>query len=222
MILCLIAQLLAAPPAIYINNVYVDTLPQMELRNVTVRVDATGALYIDAPNYRVEVVDPDTGVATPAAPSSAAAPISTARSATAPYSAPTPAPSSAPTPALPAASSGAVAANGVAVGRWWLVSEDNASKGQVVDIVINGTTVRQVRSGEAQVLVDVGSYLMPGGNVVVVNAKAGSPSGGPLTVYVGEGVTKNGVLQMDNPPVRLTRRSIDDVAASRSFTVTVP
>ena len=57
---------------------------------------------------------------------------------------------------VPATAAPRPSAAAVPPGRWWLVSQDDSGGGHVVDVVINGVTVRRVQSGEAQILVDVG------------------------------------------------------------------
>lgn len=47
---------------VYINNLPIDTLPVAELKNVTVRFDAEGNIWIDAPNYQIREVAPPTYV----------------------------------------------------------------------------------------------------------------------------------------------------------------
>ncbi|MBK9644038.1 MAG: hypothetical protein IPO67_02595 [Deltaproteobacteria bacterium] len=59
--------------ALYINGVRADAVRNMELKDVNIRVDGDGNVWIDAPRYSVEVVQPG-GQAAPARPPSAHAP----------------------------------------------------------------------------------------------------------------------------------------------------
>ena len=59
----------AAAGSIYINGVRADEPPAVTLQGVTVRIDAAGDIFIDAPRYNVQVVS---GSTLPAAPSPAA------------------------------------------------------------------------------------------------------------------------------------------------------
>ncbi len=59
--------------SVYINNVRVDELPAISLQNVSVRIDAQGDIYIDAPNYKVQVVGQSTAAAATSSPHAVAA-----------------------------------------------------------------------------------------------------------------------------------------------------
>lgn len=61
---------MALASTVYINGVQVDTLPVVTLYGATVRMDQDGNVWIDAPNYKVQVVG---GGGTPVAPSTAPA-----------------------------------------------------------------------------------------------------------------------------------------------------
>ena len=67
----------AAAGSIYINGVRADEPPAVTLQGVTVRIDAAGDIFIDAPRYNVQVLSgPDAAQAaaqSPAAPSYARA-----------------------------------------------------------------------------------------------------------------------------------------------------
>ena len=47
---------LALAGAVYINGVRVDVLPVVTLNGATVRMDQNGDIWIDAPNYKIQVV----------------------------------------------------------------------------------------------------------------------------------------------------------------------
>ncbi|MDO9280422.1 MAG: hypothetical protein Q7U06_00835, partial [Pseudomonadota bacterium] len=110
--------------SVYINGVRADLLPEVTVTNATVRFDGQGNVWIDAPGYRVQVVQPGEPAAT----------------------------------AVPAASPplSSVAAQRVGSGLWWLVTEDNASSGHTLEVVVNGTLVRRIASGEPQLILDIG------------------------------------------------------------------
>ncbi len=61
--------------SIYINNIPVQTPPVVEMKNVTVRIDAEGNIWIDAPNYQVREVAPPNYV--PAAGTNSVVPVGT-------------------------------------------------------------------------------------------------------------------------------------------------
>lgn len=110
----------------------------------------------------------------------------------------------------------------VTSGVWWLVTEDNASAGQALDVLVNGALVRRISSGEPQLILDLAPWLKPGANAVVVSpVGASSASGGALNVYVGRGSNLSGTVHLNNPDVVYTRRPAD-AAGARQYTVTVP
>ncbi|MES2641815.1 MAG: hypothetical protein V4850_20150 [Myxococcota bacterium] len=182
--------------SVYINGVRADLLPEVTVTNATVRFDGQGNVWIDAPGYRVQVVQPgeDAG----------------------------------PGPSAPATSSPSSATSSnarVGSGAWWLVTEDNGSSGHTLEVVVNGTLVRRIASGEPQLIFDLGPFLRAGSNLVVINALAGStPSGGALTVYVGRGNNLSGTIRLDNPDVSYSRRASDGAngGGGRQYTLTVP
>jgi len=189
----------ALATTVYINGVRADVLPAVTLPNVTVTVDAKGDLYISAPGYKVEVAPPtySNGYGPPV-------PLQN-----------NPQPIAAPLPPVAAAST-------VAPGAWWLVTEDNQSMGQIVDVVVNGTVVRRVQSGEPQLILDLAPYLHHGANTIAMNAISGTTplGGGILNLYVGRGINVSGTIRIDPPtcvirgapPTRRPRRP----ASSRS------
>lgn len=180
MFLLLLNAAMAA--TVYINGIRVDALPDAELKNVSVRMDSAGNVWIDAPNYRIQVADP-----TPSAPPSKAA-------------------------------------TAVAGGTWWLVTEDNASEGHTVDILVNGALVRRVKSGDPQLILDISAYLRKGTNQVVLQAQPGpQPSGGILKIYLGAGSNADGTVRLETPSVAYARRSTDaPTGETKQFTITVP
>jgi hypothetical protein len=195
----------ALATTVYINGVRADVLPEITLTNVTVKVDAKGDLYITAPGYKVEVAPPTSYT---------------------PGYAPTGTPiQSNPPPVASTVTNPPTATSGVPVGTWWLVTEDNQSMGQIVDVVVNGTVVRRVQSGDPQLILDLAPYLHRGANTVSMNAISGTTplGGGILNIYVGRGSNVSGTIRIDAPDVRYSRRATDAAAsASRQFTITVP
>ena len=186
--------------ALYINVVRADAVRNMELKDVNIRVDGDGNIWIDAPRYSVEVVQPGGQAPAPQAP--------------APQSPPPQA------PMAPAAVSGAE----VAAGSWWLVTEDNQSLGHTIDVYISGVLVKTIKSGDEAVLMDISRYVRRGNNEVLISARAGaSLGGGLLKVYLGQGSNDAGTLNLASPQITFTRRSSDSLdGASRQYTLIVP
>jgi hypothetical protein len=146
------------------------------------------------------------------------------------FSAPAPSYSSAPAPSYSAPAPGydapvytATAPLGVSPGTWWLVTEDNDSAGQAVDVKVNGNVVKRVRSGEGQVIVDIGAFLRHGSNDVELVALPGSYGGGSFIVYIGRGSDSGGTVQINTPDIRWQRRSTDSGSGTtKEFTLAVP
>ena len=167
--------------SIYINNIAVQTLPVVEMKNVSVRFDAAGNVWIDAPNYQVREVAPPTYV------------------------------------------SAAGATSVVPAGSWWLVTEDNGSTGSVVDVMVNGTVIRRVVSGQAQLIMDIGPFLKQGTNEITMLIQPGTAGGGVLNIYVGQGNNSQGTIRLDAPSVRFSRRSSDPTEGGlKTYTLTIP
>lgn len=195
---------LAAAGALYINGVRADTLRNMDLKDVDVRIDGDGNIWIDAPRYAVEVVSPGD----PLPPAGQTQPGAPAGAQTAPV----------PAPVGPASAAAALPA-----GTWWLVSEDNASTGHIVDVYVNGVLVTTLRSGDPQLLLDVSRYLHRGVNQVLFTARPGQPGGGLMQLYLGSGTNDSGTLNLNTPDITFTRRSSDPATgSSRQFELTVP
>ena len=169
---------------VYINDILVDptSLAGTSLERVTVAFDEEGNLRIEAPGYKVEVIDP------PAAPQ------------------PTP-------PTNP---------NQVPPAQFWLVSEDNGSTGHTVECMINGEKAVELRSGEPQRILDVGKWLRPGANKILMKSMSRSATGGSFYVYVGTGrADETGTVVMDDPAVQFGLGASRQGEYQREFTLMV-
>lgn len=231
LLLAWLGQALAAD--VYLNGVKASGLTNFELKDVNVRIDAHGDVYIDAPRYSIEVVSPPEAPA-PAVPLSqpeptpvAPAPVAPEQLAPAPVTEPAPAtqPVTQPAPAVVAP----VAVSeppppAVPPERYWLVTEDNGSAGHQVQVMVNGVLASTVRSGSEALLLDLGPWLRPGPNVLTFNASSTAPlGGGVLNVFVGTGSNDSGTLNLDPPQIAFSRRASDEAAGtSQQFTLVVP
>lgn len=192
---------------LYVNGVEIGTvdcppLAGQTFDGVQVAFDAAGNLQIVAPRYQIEVVDPATGKPATPKPAPAAA-----------TAAPAPAPTGAPTPPE--------GGQGIAAGRWWLVTEDNASSGHSVDVYVNGALVRHVVSGESQVIEDISAWLRPGDNEVKIRSiSPGTGEGGTLYVYLGTGSNDSGTVVMDPPQVQYGVGASKSGTYERQYTIT--
>ncbi len=188
---------------LYINGVFVDpaTIAGVEMKNVTITFDASGNIQVAAPGYKIEVVDPPGATSTPP-PAPVGAQAAGARP---------------PVPATPPPQTN----SGVAPARWWLVTEDNASVGHTIEILVNGTPVKTVGSGLPQQILDVGKWLRPGTNQVEVRSNSVGASGGTYYVYIGNGSDQTGTVVMDRPQVQFGVGSTRNGPYSRSYTLNV-
>lgn len=194
---------IAAAGSVYVNGVDVGDMRNQTFENATVFFDSSGDLHISAPGYQIQVVDP--AAPAPAAPAPVAPVPQTqtvAQAATA--------------PAPPAASPPAA---GLPPGRWWLVTEDSGSSGHTVDVVVNGTVVQRINSGEPQLIFDLGPWLMAGANTVEMRANSVSPGGGALYLYIGTGQNDQGTVTMDTPEIQFGLGSSRQGPYSRSYTL---
>src|SRR5688572_18152345 len=93
---------------LYVNGTLVDArqMPNVTLDKVTVRFDAQGNIFVDAPGYKIQVAGTPQPMPSMGAGGGFGAPM--------------------PQPMAPPMSSGVMPA------RWWMVTEDNASTGHQI------------------------------------------------------------------------------------------
>lgn len=104
-------------------------------------------------------------------------------------------------------------ASAVTTGHYWMVTEDHRSTGHTIEVFVNGELVRRVRSGEPQLILDLGPWLTPGSNNITFTALPGpTPGGGALHVYMGTGYNDAGVIRLQDPQIDYVRRSTDEPA----------
>lgn len=188
--------------SVYVNGVNVDGLRNQTFENVSVTIDAQGNVQITAPGYRIEVVGQQA-----AAPPPYTASVTQAGSGSASVS-------SAKAPAAPQV--------GVGSGRWWLVTEDNASSGHSIEVWVNGQLVQTVRSGDGQLIIDIGAWLKSGANTVTMKSSSVSPGGGTFYAYVGSGNNDSGTVVLDKPQIQYGLGSSRTGPYSRDYTLTIP
>lgn len=213
--------------ALYINGVRADDAPAVVLERCTVRIDEAGNVFIDAPGYRAPApapaaskavrgpvavrLDPVRGAA-----SDHARAVDLADAASPPVVA-TASPPTAVVAPVPAAERDTPRA--VPVGRWWLVTENQESLQQAVEVRVNGAPVRTLRASAVQVLLDVGPWLRVGVNTVEFVPVAGGGSGA-LAAWIGSGTPVNGILRLDAPEVRYVLGT-GDAGGVQRFALTV-
>lgn len=193
---------------VYVNGVDVTGLQGQTFEDVTVTFDQNGDIRVVAPGYEIQVVDPAT---VPSAGEPVERPVRAGGLAeTAP-----PSPTTTPDPAPPMQS-------GLPEGRWWLVTEDDASKGHEVEVFVNDQLVRTVRSGEPQVIEDVGPWLRRGRNEVRMVSTSDAGGGGTLYIYMGTGNNDSGTLMMDAPDIQFGLGGGRTGTYEREYTIEVP
>ncbi|MFT5584728.1 MAG: hypothetical protein ACI9VR_002313 [Cognaticolwellia sp.] len=224
--------------SVYINGVKANSLRNFEIEDVDIKIDAYGNVYITAPNLIVEVAGTSappaettpqsdsavpvaqgsgvrgTGAAEPLAPEPVR-PFLEAEPPASDLAVPSATVQVAATAVAPSAVLAAPPENAVPPERWWLVIEDNASKGHVLEISVNGTPVSIYQSGSAPVMIDLAPFLHPGENQVDVLAQdSDALGGGVLHVYVAPGANQNGELVLEEPVLVFSRRASDDPAGA--------
>lgn len=183
---------------LYINGTFVDpkSVSGVNLDKVNVRFDESGNIWVDAPGYKIEVVQPAGPAPLPPGPNAATLPR----------------PGTPPVSGVPGA---------VAPARWWLVTEDNGSSGHTIEVWVNGQLAQTVRSGEPQKIVDIGRWLRIGPNQVTVKSSSVSPTGGSFYVYLGTGSDQSGTVVMDNPSVQFGAGASRSGPFQREYTLNV-
>lgn len=166
---------------VYINGVRADVLPEATLKNVTVRMDANGDIWIDAPQYRVESVAPS-----PTMPATASGAVGTTAS-------------SASTGPIPPGVWWLVSEDHQSTGEALAVTINGAPVYRVVSgqgpIVVD--LAPYLRRGNNDVRIEP-----------VANGTLG---GGSLDLYVGHGVNDGGTLRIDQTLLRYSRSPSDPV-----------
>jgi hypothetical protein len=220
--------------SVYINGVKANSLRNFEIEDVDIKIDAEGNVYITAPNLIVEVAGaegpPSAPVEAPVAPPAPEVVAPLAPAPALPVLEAEPSADLAPTeadvadvgalatPAAPDTTASVLVAppeNAVPPERWWLVVEDNGSKGHVLEIAVNGTPVTNYQSGSAPVMIDLAAFLHPGENQVDVTALASDAlGGGVLHIYVAPGANQAGELVLEEPVLVFSRRASDDPAGA--------
>jgi len=106
----------------------------------------------------------------------------------------------------------------------WLVTEDHGSLGHAVEVLVNGTLVHVVRSGDDQVIMDLGPFLSSGRNAVIFRAGVATElGGGILLVHIATGNNQSGTVVLDEPAITIARRSSDGGKAStQTFQLDLP
>lgn len=202
---------------IFVNGAPVDPvdLAGTTLEEAEVRFDADGNVHVDAPGHEAPPASADPlPEEAPVGRGAEALPTAGATSAAWPVPSGTPA-------ALSRSPVRGMHPSGVPEARWWLVVEDDGSRGHSVEVYVNGALVQTIRSGEVPRIVDVGGHLVPGPNRVLLRATSAQASGGPLYVYLGSGSDRDGTVVLEQPEVQFALGASRSGTYQREYTVTV-
>jgi hypothetical protein len=192
-----------AGPAVTLNGVNINGVANQKFENVTVVIDAQGNLDIQAKGYRVA------GTAAPAAAANATTPV-------------------APRPVDPPLAAASSARPGR---RYFLVTEQTQPDGTQydVEVFINASWIRVVKSTDPQLVTEITRYLRPGTNKVTLSCTkrlqgVGRHAYGPdvtLKVVVGSGNIGGDHVMIDEPLATMVRTAaeIDDKVEEFVFEV---
>lgn len=203
LLLALVGFAYAAPAEVTLNEVDITGVREQRFRAVDVYIDEQGRVHITSDRYRVQVEgEPqDTDDAPQGTPQVSARPPRVG-----PSGDPTPQPAAGARGAEPVRTGDPPADDYPSAapppGSYWLATEDNGTTGHTIDVRINGTIVRTVRSGEPQVIADISRYLRHGTNFVSLEMHSEQPTGRTLFVYLGEGSNEGGTVSLGEPEIQ--------------------
>lgn len=201
--------------SVFVNGVNVDALRSQTFEGCTVTIDSQGNILVTAPGYEIQTRAPGSTAAATPPPVSPTPPPAAPVPTPAPYIAP-------PTPTIATATPAPEPpVQSALAGRFWLVTEDNASAGHSVEVTVNGIVVRTVRSGEPQLILDLGPWLRAGTNTVRMSSNSVNSAGGSLYVYVGSGNNTSGTVVLDRPQIQYGLGSSRMGSYSRDYTFDV-
>ncbi len=202
--------LLVAPAAawaqlknVYLNGVRINDvqgLRDLKMERVTVRFDERGDLHIDAPGYKIDLVDPSGGAKGTGTGDTASRP-----------------------------QPGTEEGTGQLTRKYFLVTEQTAPgmTDYEIDVFVNAKWIRKLRNNEEQIYSDITKHLQPGKNTITFNARKleskARRSQSPEHVFrviVGEGNVGGDTVLIDRPVVDFRRTAADTDDVSRDFTFT--
>jgi hypothetical protein len=219
------AVLAAAPPAqagpsVTLNGVSINGVANQKFENVTVVIDAQGNLDIQAKGYAVRTAAAAGALATAAAAPPAAPPPPAAPGGVplAPSHAPAPGPAVGPSTVATAMSG----QPGRLTRRYFLATEQSQPDGTQydVEVFINASWIRVVKSADPQVVTEITRYLRPGPNKVTLSCtkrlqgveRRNYAADVTLRVVVGAGNVGGDHVMIDDPLAVMTRTAaeVDD------------
>jgi len=214
-------------PAVTLNGVNIGGVVNQRFENVTVVIDAQGNLDIQAKGYVARVASAPAPAALPiAALPIAAAPAAAAPSAGVPVAAvaaSTPAASTLPAPPPAAATNGLVASASATPARlarrYFLATEQSQPDATQydVEVFINASWIRVVKSTDPQVVIEITRFLRPGPNKVTLSCTKKAPGGerrggspeSTLRVVIGAGNVGGDQVMIDESLAVMTRTAAE-------------
>jgi hypothetical protein len=201
-----------AGPSVTLNGVSITGVANQRFENVNVVIDAQGNLDIQAKGYAVRSAS--------GPPPSAPAPVLPAP----PVDSPVPPPPPAPSPGS-SARAGQVATAAPAqrlTRRYFLATEQSQPDATQydVEVFINASWIRVVKSADPQVVTEITRYLRPGSNKVTFSCtkkpqggeRRGAAAEATLKVVVGAGNVGGDHVMIDDPLAVMVRTAaeVDD------------
>ncbi len=207
MLLVVLGCLLLASPGwardLYLNGKLINGVRKQTFKNVTVRIDNKGNVYIIGKQYQVRYNKPKTAADTdqqpPAGRASEARPEARTEARPAPRTT-----RESPQP-RPEKSYVVVAQRDVKNGS-----------GYRINILINGKKVRSILTQLPQDVFDVTKYLKKGANKLVVEAiKVNDKAAGTFSMFLTVGSIKKGVVKVQKPYVFKYKREAKETRSYR-------
>ena len=204
-----------AGPAVTLNGVNIAGVANQKFENVTVTIDADGNLDIQAKGYAARVSG------TPAAGTNALPPVSPRPVTPAPI----------PVSASASGTAASTSRSGQAARRYFLATEQSQPDGTQydVEVFINASWIRVLKSTDPQVVTEITRYLRPGTNKVTLSCTkrlqgVERRNYGPevtLKVVIGSGNIGGDHVMIDEPLAAMTRTAaeIDDKVEEYVFEV---
>ena len=187
-----------AGPSVTLNGVNIDGVTGQRFENATVVIDAEGNLHIEVKGYAARPAD---GSAPPSQPVGGAVAAGTSP------------PVGAAGSVRPAAEPGRLSR------RYFLATEQSMPDGTQydVEVFINASWVRVIRSADPQVVMEITRYLRPGQNKVTLACtkklqgveRRSYARDVALRVVVGEGNIGGDHVMIDDPLVLMTRTAAE-------------
>ena len=167
---------------VYLNGVDISAVRGQTFKQATVAIDSNGDIRIDAPGYKVEVVDQNQAEKKPAKP----------------------------IPAAAADDRGGP--NPLLTKRYYLVTQPSQDGRAQYDfeLTVNGTARKKIRAGTPQVIMEISSWLQVGENEIVIAANKNLDGGQKSTsasdqarIMIGTGGEEAKIVKIDRILVSL-------------------